>query len=168
MTKIYFATLRDIPTIQYIAQLTWPETFKDILSKDQIAYMLEMMYSTSSLVRQIEELGHIFLIAVDAEGLDCGFISYEASYRGESVTKIHKIYILPNVQGKGVGKLLFDEVTHRSLLDGIKRISLNVNKYNQAAIRFYGKIGFEIVGKEDIPIGNGYLMEDYVLEKTIS
>jgi hypothetical protein len=43
---------------------------------------------------------------------------------------------------------------------------LNVNRFNKAVS--FEKLGFEIVGKEDIELDHGYLMEDYKLEKVVS
>jgi ribosomal protein S18 acetylase RimI-like enzyme len=79
---------------------------------------------------------------------------------------LHKIYLLPQSQGKGAGKLLMETVEKRAVANGSKVISLNVNRFNKAQI-FYRKHGFEIVGEEDIDIGRGYLMEDFKMEKKI-
>src|SRR5688572_931129 len=105
MVEIRKASVQDYPLIQQLAQLTWPDTFKEILSKEQIVYMLEMMYSIVSLTEQVEKKGHKFILA-KSEVDYLGFASYEINYKGVSKTKIHKIYILPEAQGRGVGKLL--------------------------------------------------------------
>ena len=41
---------------------------------------------------------------------------------------------------------------------------LNVNRHNESSIAFYEKIGFRKVYTEDNDIGNGYFMNDYVME----
>lgn len=81
-------------------------------------------------------------------------------------TKIHKIYVLPNTQGKGIGKLLIDEVLKIAKQKKQSSLTLNVNRDNRA-IQFYKHLDFKIVGEENIPIGNGFLMEDYIMEKGI-
>ena len=88
------------------------------------------------------------------------------NYQNKKVTRIHKIYILPEAQGKGVGKLLIEKVVALAKENQSEVISLNVNKFNKA-VSFYKKIGFEIVAEEDLDIGNGYLMEDYKMELKI-
>ncbi len=157
-------TTKDIPIIQEIAHTTWFPTFEEILSKEQIKYMLEMMYSTESLTEQIEVKNHIFYLAKE-NTTNLGFISVELNYQNQPKAKIHKIYILPNLQGKGIGKILMQKAEDLALENNQKSITLNVNRFNKA-LNFYENIGYQIIKTEDINIGNGYLMEDFVLEKT--
>lgn len=164
--EIHEAAAQHYSLIQKLAQQTWPHTFKEILSTKQIAYMLEMMYSIPSLTEQVEKRGHIFLLAKN--GADyLGYASYEVNYTGMSKTKIHKIYILPRAQGKGVGKLLMLEIAERAQQQKNTVLSLNVNRDNKA-MHFYQKIGFQKVGEENISIGNGYMMEDAIMEKNLN
>ncbi|RQO66396.1 GNAT family N-acetyltransferase [Pedobacter sp. KBW06] len=165
MLHIYNATSSDFPIIQEIAHLTWPDTFGAILSKEQISYMLEMMYSTDSLTEQTSKKGHQFLLVKD-ETKNLGYASYELNYKGLSKTKIHKIYILPEAQGKGVGKLLMNSITDIARKNQDTILSLNVNRDN-AAFDFYKKIGFEKTGEENIDIGDGFLMEDFIMDKKL-
>ena len=167
MISIARATEANLPIIQDIAYQTWPSTFSDILSPEQIAYMLEMMYSQDSLTIQMNEKSHIFLLAQDSEsGHYLGFISYELNYKGVPKTKIHKIYLLPASQGKGVGKQLIESVADIAGNHQNISLSLNVNRHNKA-IQFYERIGFRHVANETIDIGNGFLMDDYVMEKPL-
>jgi diamine N-acetyltransferase len=150
--------------IQELAKKTWPSTFKNILSPSQIEYMLEWMYSIKSLHQQMEE-GCIFLIAND-KNIDLGFTSFQHNYKSEGVTKLHKIYILPEAQGRGIGNLLLDKVIEESRSVFQQVLSLNVNRDNRA-VEFYLKNGFTISRKEDIDIGNGFYMNDFVMEMTL-
>ena len=79
---------------------------------------------------------------------------------------MHKIYLLPETQGKGFGNFLLERIVALAKENQSDRISLNVNRFNKACA-FYQKMGFEIVAQEDLEIGNGYLMEDYKMEKKI-
>lgn len=166
MIEILDATEFHLPIIRSIAYRTWPETFESILTPDQIMYMLEQMYSIDSLKEQTQNKGHQFIVV--KMGLDYyGFSSIELNYAARPQTKIHKIYILPEAQGKGIGKALFVEITKRALQAGNQKLLLNVNRNNKAT-HFYQSLGFSIVDTEDIDIGNGYYMNDYVMEKSIS
>jgi GNAT superfamily N-acetyltransferase len=151
--EIITAKDEHLPIIKQIAYDTWPATFGEIISPQQIAYMLEWMYDVDALKKQIKESGHVFILAVE-NGEYFGYASYETNYKNQPKTKIHKIYILPKSQGKGVGRMLMDTVT------------LNVNRQNNA-VDFYKRIGFEITGHENIDIGEGFLMEDYILDKKL-
>lgn len=166
MISIISAAVQHIEEIRKIAFKTWPITFGKILSEAQIEYMLNMMYSQEALTRQIEEQKHCFLLGVE-NGRYLGYVSYELHYQDEAITKIHKIYVLPEAQGKGVGKVLLSRVEAEAILHGDQKLALNVNKYNEAAY-FYNRMGFECVGTEDIDIGSGFLMEDKIMEKKLA
>ncbi|ADB37376.1 GNAT family N-acetyltransferase [Spirosoma linguale] len=165
MITITPATEHDLPIIRAIAYQTWPSTFGEILSAEQIEYMLGMMYSMDALKTQVNEKNHVFLLAQESDSQTyLGFTSYEFDYKGQSKSKIHKIYLLPASQGKGVGKLLINKVAELASAHGNDTLSLNVNKYNKA-VQFYERMGFVVVNSEQIDIGNGFLMDDYVMEK---
>ena len=168
MITITQATEADLPLIRTIAYQTWPRTFGDILSPAQIEYMLEMMYSMDALRSQINDKNHVFLLAQESDSQEyLGYVSYEPDYQGQAATKIHKIYLLPASQGKGIGRLLLDSVAEKAIRRANERLSLNVNRYNKA-IQFYERMGFATVNTETIDIGNGFLMEDFVMEKPLS
>jgi len=155
-----------IPIIQAVSSVAWPHTFKDLLSSEQIKYMMDMMYSTLSLEDQIGKLNHHYLI-VEEDGKHHAYTSYETDYEGKAQTKIHKIYLLPSIQKKGIGRYLIDTVIDMAKKANQKSVLLNVNKYNENAIGFYRRMGFEIVKSEENDIGNGFVMDDYVLSISI-
>jgi diamine N-acetyltransferase len=152
----------DLPKVQSIAHRTWPSTFANILSPEQIEYMLNWMYSLEMLESQFDK-GHAFLL-IEENGIELGFAGFELNYSEGPNSKLHKIYLLPEAQGKGAGKALILEVADRARRSNQKSLLLNVNKYNQKAIDFYLKMGFQEIYKEVIDIGNGYVMDDVVME----
>ena len=156
------ATISDIPAIQALSDKAWPHTFRDLLSPDQIVYMMEMMYSTESLKKQLSELNHHYLLAKDDDGY-LGYVSYEVNYKNSGLTKVHKIYIDPEAQGKGVGRFFIEYVSVIARNQNSKGLSLNVNKYNENAIGFYRRMGFDIHHSEENDIGDGFIMDDYVM-----
>lgn len=153
-------TSADLPTIQSIAHRTWPDTFGSILSPQQIAYMLEMMYTPESLNNQ-QDKGHQFLL-LNQDGIDIGYVGYQHNYL-PATTKIHKLYVLPAHHGHGHGKRMILHVRQLAEAAGQQRLRLDVNFQNKA-IGFYQHLGFVNIGRHDTDIGNGYLMEDYVFE----
>lgn len=148
--------------VQSIAHRTWPSTFGNILSHEQIAYMLELMYDLSVLESQMDK-GHQFLLAEENE-TELGFAGFELNYADSPKTKLHKIYLLPEAQGRGAGKKLIFEVAQTAKQHGQVSLLLNVNKHNDKAINFYNRMGFRELYKEVIDIGNGYVMDDVVME----
>ena len=165
MLQITEATAKDLKTIRDIAYGSWPATYGEILSKEQIDYMLNLFYSDATLSENLTKKGHHFIL-VQEDGHCIGFASYEHNYLYKNVTRLHKIYLLPEAQGKGAGKLLIATVERLALENYSGAISLNVNKFNNA-LSFYQKTGFEVVAEEVIELDFGYLMEDYVMEKQL-
>jgi GNAT superfamily N-acetyltransferase len=165
MITISEAGLNDVKIIQEITNITWPITYGDILAKEQLDYMLDLIYSDEALSRQIQNKEQLFYLISDAEST-IGFIGIEHNYKNEPITKIHKIYLLPETQGKGYGKKVFEFIEKLALENNSTALLLNVNRFN-TALNFYKKLGFEIKETVDIEIGNGYLMEDYVMGKKL-
>ena len=165
MISLKEATIADVKIIQDVANKTWPITYGEILSKEQLDYMMDLIYSEESLIKQIQKQEQLFYIAYEETSI-LAFIAIEHNYKNEAVTRIHKIYILPEAQGKGVGKSLLDVIQKLAQENNSTSLSLNVNRFNKA-LNFYQKLGFEIIGEENIAIGNGYLMEDYKMEKRL-
>ena len=165
MISIIPATTNDYKTIQNIALQTWPIAYGEILSKAQLDYMLDAFYNEEALKDSVANKGHHFILAKEGEGI-LGFASYEHHYNQKQQTKIHKIYILPQTQGKGIGKKLIDYVEKVAKENDSTALSLNVNRFNKA-LHFYQKLGFEIVEEVNIELEHGYLMEDYVMEKKL-
>lgn len=160
---IRFAEPEDLATIGYLAQQIWPEAYREILSEDQIRYMLDMMYSPAALQKQLLQQKHHFILAeLDEEPV--GFASYGP--QDENSFKLHKIYVHPDTRGKGIGKALIGFVIEQIREDGAGSLLLNVNRHNKART-FYEQNGFRIIREEDIDIGNNYFMNDYVMELSL-
>lgn len=166
MIEIRQANANDISDIQAVANEAWPQAFAQILVPQQIVYMMEMMYSRDALWEQMVVNGHMFYIAYEDE-TPIGFISIEHNCNNTGKTKIHKAYIIPQCQRIGIGKVMFDKAIEQAKGANSSDLFLNVNKYNEKAIAFYNKNGFEIVKEEVIDIGNGFVMDDYVFEKKL-
>lgn len=167
MITIKDAEINNITEIHDIAYNTWPTTYGSIITSEQIDYMLDMMYSKKALIEQMTKLKHHFiLIKRNKSETYEGFVSFEFDYKNSYSTKLHKLYVLPQSQGHGFGQILIEEVCKRAKEYGNKSVLLNMNRNNKA-LNFYKKLGFEIIKEEDIDIGNGFLMEDYVFEKLV-
>lgn len=159
--QISQADTNKLMTIQEIAQKTWPIAYGSILKNEQLEYMLNRFYSFSSLSESME-VGHHYFIYSENE-IPLGFVSLEFMQDLKSM-KIHKLYVLPNQQGKKIGEKLFLKAIEIMISEDYKRLFLNVNRFN-VALQFYLKMGMKIQKEENIDIGQGYLMEDYVMEK---
>jgi GNAT superfamily N-acetyltransferase len=156
------ATVDDIPVIRELTFRIWPQTYTAIISQQQIDYMLEMMYSEGSLKKQMEEGSRFILVLDEKEAV--GFASYGEIEPG--VYKLHKIYILFSQQGKGTGSFVIDYIISKIRKQGAIALQLQVNRNNKAK-SFYEKLGFAVIEEADFDIGNGWFMNDYVMEKKL-
>ena len=164
MLTIRNATTNDIPLIRELNLQVWPQTYTPILGEEQVAYMLAKFYTPGSLLEQMGPLGHQFII--------CSYnnepVAFASFARADDDTfKLNKIYIIPGYQGRGVGKFIVDHIAGAVRAMGAQWLVLNVNIYNRPAIAFYEKTGFIKFREEDIDIGNGYFMNDYVLRLSV-
>ncbi len=163
MLDIRNASIKDIPLIQELTYQIWPQTYAPILSKEQIDYMLEMMYSDTSLQQQMVD-GARFLIAYE-DKVPVGFAAFQEIK--PTLFKLHKIYVLGTRQGKGTGRFMINHIIEEIRKQGASTLQLQVNRHNKAK-DFYELLGFTIIEEADFDIGNGYFMNDYVMEKKIN
>jgi diamine N-acetyltransferase len=160
MLSVRKASTEDIPLIRELTFKVWPQTYAQLLSQEQIDYMLNMMYNHTALLKQIEEDGITFIIIYN-EQTPVAFAAYNEI--NKQIWKLHKIYILQSQQGKGTGKFIIDFIVSEIKQQNAKALQLQVNRQNTAQ-HFYKKLGFKIIETADFEIGNGYFMNDYVME----
>ena len=161
MFSIRKATTNDIPLIHEMAWVVFPHTYKEILTPEQIDYMMEWMYSEDSLHKQMEKDGHIYYLAFK-EDEPAGYLSIQPE--DEHVFHLQKIYVLPSFQGMKLGKQLFEQAIKaiKEFHPAPCQMRLNVNRQNKA-LAFYERMGMVKVDEGDFPIGNGYYMNDFIM-----
>ena len=159
MLAVTKATASDIPLIRQLSFAIWPQTYSDVISKEQIEYMLQMMYNPATLQKQMQEDGCTFIIVYDDKE-PVAFASYNETE--PQLWKLNKIYILPSQQSKGTGRFIISHIVDEIKSKHAKALQLQVNRDNKAK-NFYEKLGFKIIQTADFDIGNGYFMNDYVM-----
>jgi RimJ/RimL family protein N-acetyltransferase len=153
------ASVEDISTIAGLAHTVWHQHYPAIINIDQINYMLELMYSNASLSEQMTKKNHDFYF-IQQDGKTIGFISVSKLENTEHGHFIHKFYLDQTLAGKGAGTS-----AHSALINllGANELKLTVNRQNYKSINFYFKNGFKIENVADLDIGNGYVMNDFVM-----
>lgn len=156
------ASFTDIPFIREIANKTWPSAYEALLGKEQVDYMLDKLYSTKVLEDQMKKHHHFFIALQEYKPV--GFCSFSTVEK--DIYKLQKLYVLPTEQKTGLGKALLETVETVSKSMGAKKLQLNVNRKNIAKF-FYERNGFSVLKEEDIDIGSGYFMNDYLMQKDL-
>jgi GNAT superfamily N-acetyltransferase len=161
--------IHELPIIQQLAHQIWPIAYRDMISKEQMDYMLEWMYSIPSLQQQVEE-GHHFFLASDEANNSLGFSSFSliaSEPNSVPVYKLHKLYVHPHLHAKGIGKAMLMHIIAIVEKTSNGQLILNVNRSNKA-VYFYQKMGFTILEEVDNEIGNGFYMNDFVMGKELN
>ncbi|GEN69119.1 MULTISPECIES: GNAT family N-acetyltransferase [Chryseobacterium] len=161
--KLIEAMVKDIPLIQDLARRSWENAYADILSAEQMEYMLAEMYSETEIENHLQNPDyHYYLIQDENNSSFEGFIGYEHDYEPQT-TKLHRIYLVPESKGKGFGKEALQFLNLKVAENGNERIILNVNKYNSAR-NFYESQGYKVFGEGTFDIGRGFVMDDFLME----
>ncbi|MGZ3919522.1 MAG: GNAT family N-acetyltransferase [Bacteroidia bacterium] len=156
--KLIQLTEKDIPVITKLAAITWNQHYPSIIGQQQVDYMLELMYSEKSLAQQMNEKGDLFF-AITVENEKIGFISVNEVK--PSHWFLNKFYIDQTKAAAGLGSKAFEKLVETI---NPQSFTLTVNRKNFKSINFYFKNGFWISEVKDFDIGEGYVMEDFIMK----
>jgi len=148
-----------IKRLSSLASRIVKEHYDPILGPVQNDYMIEKFQSVKAITSQLDDVYHYWIVTEGEEEL--GFIGL---YPREEDLYLSKLYLSKEFRGRGIGKAMMDFVIDRARTYGLKKVTLNVNRYNDHSIAFYESYGFKRIREEDNDIGNGYFMNDYVYE----
>jgi len=158
------ATTQDIDLIRDLAVKSWKKAYLTIISLEQVEYMLEKMYSSEEISSHLRNPNYHYFI-IENDSISAGFIGFENHYE-DKTTKLHRIYLLSEFKGKGLGKATLQFLKEQVAEKGDEKIILNVNKNNPAK-EVYESQGFSVYGDGVFDIGNGYVMDDYLMKINI-
>lgn len=154
-------TVEHINGVATLANVIWNQHFVEIIGQDQVNYMLKKFQSVEAIQSQIDS-GYEYYIA-SQEG---HFVGYIGLVPNEMPGKIilSKIYVQKEARGTGVGMQFLEFAKQRSIDVGAKTMWLTVNRDNESSIRWYKRKGFSITNEAKTDIGNGFYMDDYIME----
>lgn len=145
-----------------LARPIWNECYVGIISQEQIDYMVDKFQTEGAICNDLEN-GYMYRI-VTAEGKDVGYCGYTID--GDSVY-LSKIYVVRDYRKKGLGRKCLSFVEQYAKDNGKKRIHLRVNRNNVDSIRTYETWGFRTYQYDTADIGNGFVMDDNLMEKLL-
>ncbi|MGD0744367.1 MAG: GNAT family N-acetyltransferase [Verrucomicrobiota bacterium] len=164
--EIVRATEADLPLISKLAGVIWRACYPGIITHAQIDYMLARMYALGVLRDEIRSQGIRYDCLLMEDKLT-GFASYGPTAE-PGVMKLHKLYLLPELHGSGLGSRLLQHVEREVRAGGARRLVLAVNKRNAKAIAAYQRNGFVVADSVVTNIGGGFVMDDYIMAKDMS
>jgi len=164
-TQILSAGEEHLAAIAELAGVIWRAHYPGIISSEQIDYMLARMYSLDALRAEICSQGiRFYKMLVD--GRMAGFASIGPT-NDPNIFKLHKLYLLPEAHGHGLGSLLLQHCEREAGKLGARRLILTVNKRNTKAIATYQRNGFGVANSVVTDIGGGFVMDDYIMAKDL-
>ena len=163
MTKIIAATTKaQFILIEQLGDLVWREHYTAIIGIKQVEYMLKKFQKAEVIETQVSEGYHYYIISQNDSPA-----GYFAIRKDKGALFLSKLYVLQDFRGKGLGKGAMQFIENEAKQKNCDKVSLTVNKYNTNSIKVYEKIGFLKTGAIVMDIGNGYVMDDYTMEKSI-
>jgi diamine N-acetyltransferase len=157
-------TNNELDKLAEIANIIWNEYFPSIIGQVQVDYMVEKFQSVSAFKKQIAEGYKYFWVIEEDERI--GYVGLLSRPDIPSM-QISKFYLLKNWRGKGFARQIVDDISTLASTTNLNRLYLTVNKYNKSTIDVYLKLGFKKKSDLVIDIGNGFIMDDYEMEKLI-
>lgn len=154
-----------ISVVETLAHNIWREYFAPIIGSPQVEYMLEKFQSRQALLNQIEKQGYLYYLLEDKNG---NWAGYAAVVPQQKELFLSKLYVTAENRGKGYGKCALEFIETLAKDNGLSKITLTVNKNNTDSIKAYKKLGFVITDSLVTDIGNGFVMDDYKMEKAAS
>ena len=147
--------------ISGLAYRIWHEWYSGVIPEEQIDYMLDTYHSRDAILKEMDE-GYVYKVYTE-DGKDIGYCGYHDE--GGRVY-IGKLYLLREYRGRGHGREMFDEIERYARSVNAESMYLRVNKSNPT-VDIYKKEGFSVIGTPVSDIGNGFVMDDYIMEKPL-
>ncbi|MDE1175905.1 MAG: GNAT family N-acetyltransferase [Edaphobacter sp.] len=159
-------TAADLPTLISIGRRIWQEHYVPIIGQAQVDYMTAQRFTTDYLSRYLDATDK-WLLLLELENETVGYCSYSLGPAADEL-KLEQLYLLPTHHGQGLGRLMLHHIQQQALQFDRPVLWLTVNKHNAASIAVYNKSGFTVREEAVFDIGNGYVMDDYVMEKRLA
>ncbi|MDR3087740.1 MAG: GNAT family N-acetyltransferase [Azoarcus sp.] len=159
----------EVSAIAALARTVWLDAYSGILTRAQIDYMLAQRYSAAQLETDIAAPNK-WLYQAFLDGFRAGYAACElceGKGKGKAEFKLDKLYVHPAMQRRGIGAALVEHAATLARAEGFSAMILAVNKKNEQAIRAYTGYGFNVRDKTVTDIGNGFIMDDFIMEKKL-
>jgi len=167
ITKITFLRVKTEEELKKTALLAaeiWREYYPQILGDAQVEYMVNT-YQSFEAMAKVASSGCMYFIIRYGDA-DAGYMAVEPN-NPDGKLFLSKLYLKSEMRGKKISYAAWEKIKEIAKEYGIKKVWLTVNKSNAPSIAVYEKLGFKMVDSVVNPIGNGFVMDDYVMEREI-
>lgn len=153
----------DLAAIAGLADEIWHQHFQTILSPEQIDYMVEKFQSYPALKSQVEEEGYEYYQTL-VDGTLAGYIGIHPE---TDALFLSKLYLHKDYRGRHIATQTFHFLIDLCKKRGLKKIWLTCNKHNDSSLAVYHHLGFQVTDTQEADIGNGFIMDDYIMTYVI-
>ncbi|MFH4965592.1 GNAT family N-acetyltransferase [Gaetbulibacter sp. M235] len=155
-------TKQHFEEISALANIIWQEHYTSIIGFEQVDYMVKNYQSAEVMYSQYNDGYSYFKVYHDNQ-----FVGYISIKKQEDSLFLSKIYVSKDFRGQKIGKSAMEFVQAKAIEMNCKSITLCVNRFNVNSIKAYEAMGFKTVGEMITDIGNGFVMDDYKMEKVL-
>lgn len=155
-------TQEDVQLIVQLAKEIWEEHYTSIIGPQQVQYMLTIFQSKEAILNDLDRGKKYVLVNLNNQTI--GYFSYELI---DKQLFLSKLYLKKDQRGKGNGRFLIAQIKDIAQKNKKRVIVLTVNKHNHASIAAYKTLGFTLFKQQQVDIGNGYVMDDYVFHYSL-
>ena len=161
--RLHRMAAQDVDAVSALARLVWQATYPALISQAQIDAMLADRYAAASIRAQLDDPAHGWWVAQQQQNL----VGFAHAAMNRLDCKLDKLYVRPDMQHQGTGRALLHAIQPWARQQQASRLWLQVNRGNTQAIAAYRKYGFRVVESRVFDTGNGFVMDDYVMEQLL-
>ncbi len=152
----------ELKKLATLANEIWHEYFPCIITDEQIDYMVEKFQSYEAIKNQLVN-GYEYYFITDGDDI-LGYMGIKEE-KDDNKLFLSKFYLHKDNRGKGYASKAFRDLEKITLERKLKTIWLTVNKYNDATVATYEHMGFVKSRTQEADIGNGFIMDDFIMER---
>lgn len=152
-----------IREIANLAEIIWHEHFTKILGEQQVNYMVKKFQSYPALKEQIAQGYEYFQLFWNQE-----LAGYTGIHEEDGKLFLSKLYVKKDFRGNRISTKALTYLKSLAQSRNLSCIWLTCNRHNAQTLAVYDHLGFHRVRTQVADIGNGYVMDDYVMELALT
>ena len=130
--------------------------------------------AADEIVRDMAENDYEYWLLVatetDEDGIEKSVVGFTGGHNEPETNRffISKIYLFPEARGHGYARCVIEFYEDLCFARGFEAMYLTVNKHNDLGIRAYEGTGFDTIDAVETDIGEGFIMDDFIMEKKLA